>query len=56
MEKIIGKMENIESVIEFGSNIGLNLKAMKTIVSDLECSAIEINHKAASILKRRTRL
>lgn len=53
-KEVIGKMENIESVIEFGSNIGLNLKAMKTILPNLECSAIEINHKAASILKEDT--
>lgn len=53
-KKVLGNVENIGSVIEFGANIGLNLKAMKTVLPDLECSAIEINHKAASILKEDT--
>ena len=44
----------MESVIEFGANIGLNLNAMKTLFPTLKCSAIEINHKAASILKEDT--
>lgn len=53
-KKVLGKVENMESVIEFGANIGLNLNAMKTLFPTLKCSAIEINHKAASILKEDT--
>lgn len=41
----------IDSVIEFGSNIGLNLKAIKMLMPNAECAAIEINHKAATILR-----
>lgn len=40
------------SVIEFGANIGLNLKAIKTLIPTAECSAVEINHKAADILRK----
>ncbi|MEG0750997.1 MAG: hypothetical protein RR998_04550 [Oscillospiraceae bacterium] len=44
--------QNIESTIEFGSNIGLNLLALKTILPQLKIvDAIEINNKAVSILK-----
>lgn len=41
----------VDTIIEFGSNIGLNLQAIKTIMPDVKCSAVEINCKAAEILK-----
>lgn len=40
------------NIIEFGSNIGLNLKAIKTLFPDMDCSAIEINEKAVSVLRQ----
>lgn len=49
--KIIGRTTGLKSVIEFGSNIGNNLKAIKALVPDCELSAIEINQKAVEILK-----
>lgn len=48
---VLKQTESIKSVIEFGSNIGLNLKAVKTLIPDLSCTAIEINHKAAAVLQ-----
>ena len=42
----------IHSVIEFGSNIGLNLIALKQLLSDADFSAIEINPKSAESLKK----
>lgn len=48
---IIGKTIGVNSVIEFGSNIGNNLKAIKTLLPNCEMSAIEINQKAVEILK-----
>lgn len=48
---ILKRTEGLNSVIEFGANIGLNLRAMKTLLPKLNCSAIEINHKAAEILR-----
>ncbi len=51
---IIGKTRGVKSVIEFGANIGMNLKALNKIITDLECSAVEINHKAVEILKNDT--
>ncbi|MGN0416172.1 MAG: pseudaminic acid biosynthesis-associated methylase [Agathobacter sp.] len=49
--EILSKTAKVHSVIEFGSNIGQNLKAIRTLLPDCECSAIEINHKAAEILR-----
>jgi len=43
--------EGIKSVMEFGSNIGLNLKAVRTLLPDASLDAVEINHRAAEILK-----
>lgn len=49
--KVLSKTKNVKSIIEFGSNIGLNLKAIKQLLPDCELSAIEINKKAVEILK-----
>ncbi len=48
---ILKQTESIRNIIEFGSNIGLNLKAIKTLIPNLSCAAIEINHKAATVLR-----
>lgn len=48
--KVFNRVENVNSVIEFGSNIGMNLHALNTI-SDLELSAIEINKTAVKELE-----
>lgn len=39
--------EAIHSCIEFGSNIGLNLLALRRLIPDMELSAVEINTQAA---------
>lgn len=50
--KVISRCSNIESVIEFGANIGLNLAAIKCLLPSCnDISAVEINSKAAEILK-----
>lgn len=49
--KIMSKTNGVNSVIEFGSNIGLNLRAIKTLLPQVECGAVEINKVAADILK-----
>lgn len=49
--KILKRTEKINSVIEFGSNIGINIKAMKMLIPDIQTAAIEINHKAAEFLR-----
>lgn len=42
----------VNSVIEFGANIGFNLLAIKQILPEIELSAIEINQSAAAELER----
>lgn len=49
--KILNRTGPVASVIEFGSNIGLNLKALDRLLPNVELSAIEINEYATSQLK-----
>jgi len=44
--------DNIESVIEFGSNIGLNLHAINRLFNKLDIAAIEISEDAINELKK----
>lgn len=48
--KILGRTVGVNSLIEFGSNIGLNLRALRQLKKSLELSAIEINQKAVAEL------
>ena len=41
---------NLNSCIEFGANIGMNLKALRLLYPDIELNAIEINKKAVEDL------
>jgi pseudaminic acid biosynthesis-associated methylase len=41
---------NINSVMEFGANIGMNLQAIRLLRPDIELSAVEINQEAATAL------
>jgi spore coat polysaccharide biosynthesis protein SpsF len=51
--QILKRTSGIKSVIEFGSNVGYNLAAVKRLLPESEISAIEINTKAAEVLKSR---
>ncbi len=50
--KILANTYNVNSVIEFGSNIGLNLLAIGNLLPNVELSAIEINQTAVEQLKK----
>ena len=50
--KILSKTHNVSSAIEFGSNIGLNLRAIKLLLPNIDLSAIEINANAVEHLKK----
>lgn len=43
--------KEVNSVIEFGSNIGLNLRAINVLRPEMELAAIEINERAVEKLK-----
>ena len=51
--KIIGKTENVKSIMEFGANIGLNLLAIKALLPNATFSAVEINKTAFSELSKK---
>ena len=44
--KALNSAGSLEKCIEFGANIGMNIKAHKKLFPDLEFSAVEINKKA----------
>ena len=48
---ILCRTEGIHSVIEFGPNIGLNLKAIRLLLPHVGVAAVEINHKAVQQLR-----
>lgn len=50
--KILNKTLHIESILEFGSNIGLNLIALRSLLPQTSLSAIEINGNAIQELKK----
>ncbi len=49
--KILGDARALRSVLELGSNIGLNLRALRRLLPAAKLSAVEINEKAAAELK-----
>lgn len=50
--KALRGAHNVESCIEFGANVGMNLKALKLLYPEQEFHAIEINPNAAKELAR----
>lgn len=50
--KVLSHCGKVDSVIEFGANIGLNLSALKILLPDADFSAVEINSKAVLELKK----
>lgn len=49
--EIIKSTRELNSIVEFGCNVGMNLKAFQLLRPKIECCGIEINEKAAEILK-----
>lgn len=49
--KALKQALNIKSIIEFGANIGMNIKALQLLKPEASCNAIEINSNAAQELK-----
>jgi spore coat polysaccharide biosynthesis protein SpsF len=49
--KILARCPDASSLIEFGSNIGLNLRAIRALRPRMELDAIEINEKAVRQLE-----
>jgi spore coat polysaccharide biosynthesis protein SpsF len=49
--RVLSSTRGVESIIEFGSSIGLNLRALDVLLPDAKMAAIEINGVAAAALK-----
>jgi len=50
--RIIEKTGSVKSVIEFGANVGENLKAIRALLPEADLAALEINRKAVNELRR----
>lgn len=50
--KALRNARNVKTAIEFGANIGMNLKALKLLYPTMDLHAIEINAVAARELRR----
>lgn len=48
--KVLASAPSVHSVMEFGANIGLNLKAIKQLLPSAEYAALEINEHAVHAL------
>lgn len=48
---VIRHCEAIDSIVEFGANTGLNIRALKTLLPNANYAAVEINAKAAQVLR-----
>ena len=49
--KALGQARGLQSCIEFGANIGMNLRALQLLFPQLDAHAIEINPQAATQLR-----
>jgi spore coat polysaccharide biosynthesis protein SpsF len=49
--EVLGHTQGIDSVIEFGANIGMNLRALRQLLPGAKLAGIEINAQAASVLR-----
>lgn len=52
LTKVMQRTQKIETFIEFGANIGLNIAAFASVMPKVKMSAIEINEKAVEQLKQ----
>lgn len=50
--RVLKRTRNVCTVLELGSNIGLNLMAIKRLLPNAQLSAVEINEKAAAALRK----
>jgi spore coat polysaccharide biosynthesis protein SpsF len=48
LARMLDRTSDVRSVIEYGANIGLNLRALRQLVPDAEFWAVEINELAAT--------
>lgn len=49
--KVLARTHNVTSVVEFGANIGLNLRAINQLLPEADLAGVEINATAAAELR-----
>ena len=49
--KVLANTDNVNSIIEFGCNVGLNLRAIRQLRPECKLTGIEINQQAVEILR-----
>lgn len=49
--RVLGRTRGVRSVIEFGANIGLNLRALDSLIPNADLAGVEINTSAATELR-----
>ena len=49
---ILNRTRGVKSIIEYGANIGMNIRALEKLAPTAELNAIEINKKAVNELKK----
>lgn len=49
--RLLARTRAVDSAIEFGANVGLNLQALRALLPEVALSAVEINHKAVGQLE-----
>ena len=50
--KALGAAESVKTCVEFGANIGMNLKALRLLYPSMDLKGIEINSDAATQLAK----
>ena len=50
--RVFTRTRKVKSVLELGSNIGLNLQALQNLLPTAKLSSVEINQRAADELKK----
>lgn len=50
--RILSRTEKVCSIIELGANIGLNLQALRLLLPEAKLTAVEINDKAVTELRK----
>lgn len=49
--RVLSRVGPIDSIIEFGANVGMNIRALNFLLPNAELHAVEINQEAANHLK-----
>jgi len=52
LSEVLNRTTNVKSVIEFGCNIGLNLKVLRLLLPKSKLTGVEINKKACDHLEK----